>query len=928
MKNKTVFSQSLLGKSLRGGAALAFGTILERLARFIRNMILARLLAPEQFGISAIVIACSSFFEAVTDVGTGKSIIQNKAGNDGEYLNSVWWFNAARGTALFASGFAAAPLFAWFYKDPALVSYMRVAFLTMFWNGLTSTGMYARQRDMNFGTTVWITQGSGLLGTAITLICAVFLRNVWILVIGMVCEGFIRFVLSFILCPIRPHLPVSRAASQDLSRFSRGMAGLPLLTFLVMQADVFVLGRVSTKETLGMYFLALSLANIPVMIFNKIATPLLLPVFSRLQDDLEKLGGYLLSVTRIIWMFGLPLAACMAVFAPEILSVIFGSPYTAMSFPFAVLCVYFIGYISGMPMAAIYMAVGRPELHRNFAVVRLVLVAVLIYPAAVYFGPAGVAGCLLASLVLATFFQVRNMGKIINLPPMQYLKSMKDGVLSAGAAVLLCSILKLYSGGSDFSDAAAAGTVCLFIWAFGVIRNRDALRTAFFSGPGEDRAERGKKKENPPPDFILLGATLETGNMGVNALLVSTVKCILHFHPDAKISLLEGVPNPGPNTIPLHDGREITLGRVGVRRNKNLLAKNHLLRLLLTAFAIHLIPLKSARSRLYRKNPYLSAIVNAKVVADITGGDSFSDIYGLSRLVFGTMHKALIIFTGQRLILLPQTYGPFKSKTAVILARWVFSKAAAVYSRDKEGLAAIESLMKGRTMKAKPEFSYDMAFMLEPMPPADLRFHPDGWLKKRESCLVGFNVSGLLYFNAPNDKNQFRLAMDYRGLMSGIMDVLLARDNIEIVFIPHVFGRPDGFEDDRLACSRIMDLFASGYPGRIARIEGRYTESELKNIIGQCDFFIGSRMHACIAAISQAIPALPLAYSDKFFGVFESLGVGDSVMDLNAKGSDEICAHLIAEIGRRGELSSRLRQNMPKVRETIMSLAKDVFCAF
>lgn len=337
MYKKTFLSKGLLGRSLRGGAALAMGTILERLARFVRNMILARILAPDQFGISAIVIACSAFFEAVTDVGTGQSIIQNKAGDNKEYLNSVWWFNVARGTALFTAGFFAAPLFAWFYKDPNLTAYLRVAFLTMFWNGLTSTGMYAKQRDLKFGTTVWVTQGSGLIGTIVTLCLAIFVKNVWVLVIGVVCEGMFRCILSFILCPIKPHLPIDKAASKDLSRFSRGMAGLPIFTFLVLQADVFVLGRVSSKEVLGMYFLALSLANMPVMIFNKIANPLLLPVFARLQNDLQKLSSYLMKVTRLILMFGLPMATCMAVFASPILTVVFGAKYAVMALPFSIL---------------------------------------------------------------------------------------------------------------------------------------------------------------------------------------------------------------------------------------------------------------------------------------------------------------------------------------------------------------------------------------------------------------------------------------------------------------------------------------------------------------------------------------------------------------------------------------------------------------
>lgn len=475
MIGKAINSPGMLGRGIRSGAALAAGTVLERLARFVRNMILARILAPDQFGISAIVIACSAFFEAITDVGTGVSIIQKKTGDDAEYLNSVWWFNAGRGTALTLLGLALAPAIAWFYKDPGLTAYLRVAFLSMFWNGLTSTGMYARQRNLQFGTTVWITQGSGLAGTLFTLSLALVMRDVWVLVLGLVFESLMRFAISFMLCPIKPHLPVDRESFRHLSAFSKGMAGLPMLTFLVLQADVFVLGRVATKETLGMYYLALSLANVPVMVFTKIANPLILPVFSRLQNDKERLRDHLLKITRIIWLFGLPMAACMGAFAPSILSIVFGNAYAAMALPFGILCAYFIMYISGTPIAAIYIAVGKPALHRNFALFRLVLVGILIYPAAVFLGPSGVTAGLLASLSLAYLLQVRVLGALIDLPPLTYALSIVEGLITAGIVLALGLAFRELGRFPDYVNLGACAVMCLAAWLAAFMRNRKGI---------------------------------------------------------------------------------------------------------------------------------------------------------------------------------------------------------------------------------------------------------------------------------------------------------------------------------------------------------------------------------------------------------------------------------------------------------------------
>lgn len=482
---QAVSSQSLKAKSMRGGAALAAGTMIERFARFVRNMILARLLAPNYFGISAIVIACGELFEAFTDVGTGKSIIQSKSGDKAEYLNSVWWFNAGRGAILYACGFLAAPLIAWFYKDASLTVYLRVAFLTMLWNGFVSTGMYAKQRDLKFGTTVWITQGCGFLGTLTTLALVIFMRNVWVLIIGLVCEGLFRLILSFILCPIRPHLPIDKDAWKDLSRFSRGMAGLPILLFVVMQADVFVLGKLVGKDVLGTYYLALSLANIPMMIFNKIANPLLLPVFSRFQDDSQKLSDYLLKITKLIWLFGLPFAACMAAYSGSVLTLIYGQRYASMAVPFSILSFYFIFYMAGTPMSAIYMAVGNPALHRNFSILRLLLVVSSIYPAVYFLGPTGAPIALLASLALATVLQVRNMGKIIHLPMLKYYGTMLGGLVACAAVLAVGLAYRLAPRTPLWLDIAACASSGALAWLLGFLRERANIRSVANTKKGD-----------------------------------------------------------------------------------------------------------------------------------------------------------------------------------------------------------------------------------------------------------------------------------------------------------------------------------------------------------------------------------------------------------------------------------------------------------
>ena len=104
---------------------------------------------------------------------------------------------------------------------------------------------------------------------------------------------------------------------------------------------------------------------------------------------------------------------------------------------------------------------------------------------------------------------------------------------------------------------------------------------------------------------------------------------------------------------------------------------------------------------------------------------------------------------------------------------------------------------------------------------------------------------------------------------------------------------------------------------RIHMVNRYYNEREIKSVIGQCDFFIGSRMHACIAALSQGIPAVGLAYSKKFRGVFESIGMAEYVIQMYEADKDTVLQRIREGFEKRTELSEHLRLRIPQIQAQI-----------
>jgi len=270
--------------------------------------------------------------------------------------------------------------------------------------------------------------------------------------------------------------------------------------------------------------------------------------------------------------------------------------------------------------------------------------------------------------------------------------------------------------------------------------------------------------------------------------------------------------------------------------------------------------------------------------------------------------------------MLPQTYGPFQGRIARVLARSILRRAEVVYSRDQEGLEYARQIL-GPTAAHKARLSPDVAFVLDTRVPTDLGILPASELRAQGSILVGLNVSGLLYSGGYTRDNMFGLKADYPDLVRQIAERLLDHQGVVVLLVPHVFPAADmECESDPNACRQVFEMLRPEYPGRVFLAHGRYDQAEVKHVIGLCDFFLGSRMHACIAALSQCIPAVGMAYSRKFHGVFESIGLQDCVADIRSSEQGEIEDLVSAIFARRQDIRQHLSVTIPGVQTRAIDL--------
>lgn len=455
--------QSTKGKMARGGIWLSSGNAVEQSLRFARNIILARLLAPDALGIMTIIISVNHGLEAFTQVGIREAVIQNPDSHKTDLQNMAWWISACRALILLIIGVFATPLLVKFYSISFSPLLLQISFLNIFFSGLISPKAFVSLKEMNFGNWVIISQGGAILGILCAIILTFYLRSPWALIIGFVCEAGFKVIMSFIIYPFLPKLKFAKEQFNALMKFSKGMAGLPLLTFAYQSIDMFVVGKLFTMYEVGLYGMARSLARTPNLLISMLIGPMLMPLLSKHVANHKELNRIILRLTTLLAMVCSPLIFLFAYYGDNILHLVYGTEYIAVSNAFAIIFSATILQICSTPIATAFMAAGIPQEHRLFTGIRAVCMILLIVPATMALGLNGAALAGLLAMTIAYLFQGKKIHSITKLDLLVYFKAVAGPFLVS--MIILTTSLIISNYVKFFIYRLTIGiTFCLIPW--------------------------------------------------------------------------------------------------------------------------------------------------------------------------------------------------------------------------------------------------------------------------------------------------------------------------------------------------------------------------------------------------------------------------------------------------------------------------------
>lgn len=304
---------------------------------------------------------------------------------------------------------------------------------------------------------------------------------------------------------------------------------------------------------------------------------------------------------------------------------------------------------------------------------------------------------------------------------------------------------------------------------------------------------------------------------------------------------------------------------------------------------------------------------NADVIFDVSSGDSFGDLYGQHRFYDDVLPKLIAIENKKKLVLLPQTYGPYREKRNEKIAQKIVRNSYQAWARDEHSFDILKDLLGQDFDSERHHSGVDLAFLMPAERMKNTEF--SDWFSKKKlegGRLIGLNVSGLLYGHPEMAARNYSFKASYEKVIDSLIDYILKDSQNSLVLVPHV--EAGGFHD-RDVSEALGERLVSKFPDRVAVIPVGVSASKVKGVISQLDWFCGTRMHSTIAAISSCVPTVAIAYSLKTKGVFETCGQGAQVVDPRVLGSDQLLAEIVDRFADRASARNVLLSEIPRVKK-------------
>ena len=351
-------SHELKRKSVRGGfvaIAAQGGKVLLQTGTL---MVLARLLSPDDFGLTGMAATLTGFLGLFRDAGLSAATVQRRDVTH-EQISTLFWINLAVGAGLAACAVLLAPALVRFYGEPRLYWVVIVTGASFMFSGLAAQHGALIAREMRFATQARIDLTALAAGSAVGIVMAFLGWRYWSLVgMGLV-SSFMSAAGVLLAASWAPGPPRRGVGVRSMLRFGGLATCNSFLVFLAWNSDNILLGRFWGANALGLYGRAYQLATLPVEQLTSTLSGVAISGLAAVQDDPDRLSRSFLRGYALLVSATIPIAIACPLFAEEIIHVLLGDKWMGVVPIFRLLAPTSLVFAMANPLSWLVMATGR-----------------------------------------------------------------------------------------------------------------------------------------------------------------------------------------------------------------------------------------------------------------------------------------------------------------------------------------------------------------------------------------------------------------------------------------------------------------------------------------------------------------------------------------------------------------------------------------
>ena len=369
-----------------------------RCSTMIMTVVLARLLSPADFGLFALGLVLLNLFDYIRDFGVTAALVQHRAPL-ARLLPTGLSISLVFGLVIGLAALGLAPVLADLLGHPELTPIVRALAVALLISSFNAIPQATLRRGLDFGRRLVPEVSGALVKLGVGVGMAAAGTGIWSLVWAQLAGSLVTTLLYWMV--VRPpfRLGFENRIAIDLLRFGLPVTAVTFLAYLVYNLPATIVGRRLGAEDVGFYSLGFRLAELTVLSLCTVIGEVLFSALARIQDDKKGLADGYRSAVGTVVAITFPIGLGMAVTAPELVGVLYGSEFAAAAGPLALLSIFVALHSATFHAGDMLKAIGHPAILTYLSVGGLVVLVPAIWIAAGH-SLVAVAGTLLGVEVL------------------------------------------------------------------------------------------------------------------------------------------------------------------------------------------------------------------------------------------------------------------------------------------------------------------------------------------------------------------------------------------------------------------------------------------------------------------------------------------------------------------------------------------------